>query len=101
MYKYRDKPFDKIVAAELIIKLFNGKKDIKLQTLRDKIIELHAEKGGNPPAIGKRGKPQTYEWQTTLALDALKALQFADNPNHGHWNFLSLDEMITQLKNLE
>ena len=98
MYKYREKPFDKIVAAELIIELFNGKKNIKLQSIREKIIKTHKERGGNPPGIGQRGKPHTYHWQTSLALDALKALQFADNPNSGYWNFLSHNEMISELK---
>ena len=98
MYKYRDNPFDKIIAAELIIELFNGKKDIKLQTLREKIIEIHEKRGGNPPGIGEHGKSHTYKFQTSLALDALKALQFADNPNRGYWDFLSHNEMISELK---
>ena len=100
MYKYKDRPFDKIVAVELIVNLFNGQKNIKRSILEEKVIEIHEKRGGNPPGIGAVGKPRTYNWQITLALDALKALQFANNPIHGYWNFLSHDEMMNLLKDI-
>ena len=100
MYKYRDKPFDKIVGVELIINLFNGQENIKRSTLNEKVIKAHEKNGGKPPTIGERGKPQTYNWQIQLGLDALKTLQFANNPTHGYWNFISHDKMINIFKDI-
>ena len=45
MYKYRDKPFDKIVAAELIIELFNGKKILNFKLLERKLSKSMRKEG--------------------------------------------------------
>ena len=89
--KHKGKALDRSIAAELIIELFNGKQEIKRKVINDKVIEIHNKRGGKSP---------NNKWEITLALDALKVLQFADNPNRGYWNFLPLDEMIDQLKHL-
>ena len=91
-YKHEGKALDKFIAAELIIKTFNGKQEVERKIIEDTIIEIHNKGGGKPPSS---------KWKTTAALDALKALQFADNPNRGYWNFLPLDKMITRLKHFK
>ena len=88
-YQHKGKALDKLIAAELIIELFNGKQEIKREIINNKVIQIHNERGGAPL--------QKTLWQITLALDALKVLQFADNPNRGYWNFLTRDQMISQL----
>ena len=90
---HKGKVFDKSIAAELIIEIFQGQQHIPKGVIHDKISQRHKDRGGLPPEPGK-----TWQWQITLALDALKVLQLADNPNRGYWDFLPVDEMIDRFK---
>lgn len=90
-YEHKGKNLDKIIAVELIIEIFQGKQRIQRKYIEDKISQTHKNRGGLAPEPGK-----TWSWQITLALDALKALQFADNPNRGFWDFRPVDEMIAR-----
>ena len=90
-YEHTRKTFDTAIAVELIIETFQGQQHIPKSVIHDKISQRHKDRGGLPPEPGK-----TWKWQVTAALDALKALQFADNPNRGFWDFRSVDEMIAR-----
>ena len=92
-YQHKGKTFDKSIAVELIIEIFQGKQHIQRRVIEDKISQKHRDRGGLPPEPRK-----TWQWQTTNALDALKALQFADNPTRGEWNFLPVDEMVARFE---
>lgn len=88
-YAHTGTPLDTPIAVELIIELFQGKAHIQTKVIKDTVSQRHRDQGG---------LPAKDEWQITLALDALKALLFADNPNRGYWNFASIDTMITRVE---
>ena len=90
-YEHKGKNFDKIIAVELIIEIFQGKQHIQRKDIGDKVSQIHRDRGGLIPEPQK-----TWQWQITLALDALKVLQFADNPNRGFWDFQPVDKMIAR-----
>lgn len=92
-YQHKGKAFDKSIAIELIIEIFQSKQHIQRSVIEDNISQRHKDRGGLPPEPEK-----TWQWQTTLALDALKVLQFADNPNRGYWNFQPVDEMVARVE---
>ncbi|MDE0086583.1 MAG: hypothetical protein OXU23_12770 [Candidatus Poribacteria bacterium] len=91
-YKYKGKYLDKCIAAELIIGMFEGKQGIQRKIIGDQIIKIHIDRGGLPHG--------NDNWSVTLALEGFKALRFADNPDRGKWNILTIDEMITRLEYL-
>ena len=93
-YQHKGKAFDKSIAVELIIEIFQGKQHIKRSIIIDEISQKHRGGGGLPPEPGK-----TWGWQTSHALTALKTLQFADNPNTGgYWDILPVDEMVARFE---
>ena len=92
-YQHEGRAFDKSIAIELIIEIFQSQQHIQRSVIEENISQRHRDRGGLPPESGK-----TEQWQTTLALDALKALQFADNPTRGKWNFLPVDEMVARFE---
>ena len=93
IYQHKGKAFDKSIAIELIIEIFQSKQHIQRSVIEDNISQRHRDRGGLPPEEEK-----TWQWQTTLALDALKVLRFADNPTRGKWDFLSVDEMVARVE---
>lgn len=92
-YQHKGKAFDKSIAIELIIEIFQSKQHIRRSVIEDNISQRRRDRGGLLPESGK-----TWQWQTTLDLDALKTLQFADNPTRGEWDFLPVDEMVDRVE---
>ena len=88
-YRHTGTPLDTPIAIELIIELYQGKQNIKKSVINDTVSQKHRERGG---------LPAKDEWQITTALDTLKAMVFADNPNRGYWNFASIDVMIDRVE---
>lgn len=88
-YEYKGKSLDRYIAVELIIEIFQGKQHVQRKDIVNKISQRHRDRGG---------LPAKNDWEITLALDALKRLQFADNPTRGHWNILSIDEIVERVE---
>ena len=88
-YEHTGKALDEPIAIELIIELFQGKQHIRRKDITDVITEKHIKRGGLPPESS---------WKITIALDTLKYLRIADNPNRGYWNFLPIDKMMDRFE---
>ena len=86
-YEHKGKALDRYIAVELIIEIFQGQQHIQRRDIVNEISQRHSDRGG---------LPAENEWEITLALDALKRLQFADNPNRGYWNILPIDEIVAR-----
>ena len=54
-YQHKGKAFDKSIAIELIIEIFQGKQHIRRSVIEDKISQKHRDGGGLPPEQKKHG----------------------------------------------
>lgn len=55
IYPHKGKAFDKSIAIELIIEIFQGKQHIQKSVIENKISQKHRDRGGLPQNEEKHG----------------------------------------------
>ena len=95
-YQYSGQHLTPSIAQELIRELLAGE-TVQVQQIKNKVDEVHKERGGLPPA-DRVNHPVTY------ALSVLKRLGLAENPRYGVWSIfseeLSLSDEVPGIKTL-